>query len=93
MKNLNLPVMIGVLFSAIGLVSLILTGQAMLAAIWLSFGNGLLLTNLRFSRVNEFGETEQQPVPKARVYVGIFLILLAGVLLILQIIQDLQQKP
>lgn len=89
MKNLNLPVIIGILFSTIGLVSLFLSGQALTAAIWLSFGNGLILTNLQFSRVNEFGEAEKQPVPKVRVYVGIFLIVLAGALLFLQIIQDL----
>lgn len=92
MKNLTLPIMIGLMFSAIGLVSLLLTGQAMIAAIWLSFGNGLLLSNLRFSRVNEFGETELQPVPKVRIYVGVFLIVLAGLLLLLQIIQDLQKS-
>lgn len=91
MKNLNLPVMIGILFSVIGLVTLFLMGQALTAAIWLSFGNGLLLTSLRFTRVNEFGDAEQQPVPKVRMYAGIFLIVLAGVLLLLQIIQDLQQ--
>ncbi|WP_238395803.1 hypothetical protein [Pontibacter pudoricolor] len=93
MKNLNLPVMIGILFSAIGLVTLFLMGQALTAAIWLSFGNGLMLTSLRFNRVNEFGEMEQQPVPKARLYTGIFLIVLAGILLLLQVIQDLQQTP
>jgi hypothetical protein len=91
MKNLNLPVMIGILFSTIGLVTLFLMGQALTAAIWLSFGNGLILTSLRFNRVNEFGGMEQQPVPKARLYTGIFLIVLAGILLLLQIIQDLQQ--
>ena len=91
MKNLNLPVMIGILFSAIGLVTLFMQGQALTAAIWLSFGNGLLLTNLRFKRINELGEPELQPVPKDRLYAGIFLIIMAGVLLLLQIIQDLQQ--
>ncbi len=85
--------MIGILFSAIGLVTLFLMGQALTAAIWLSFGNGLMLTSLRFNRVNEFGEMEQQPVPKARLYTGIFLIVLAGILLLLQVIQDLQQTP
>ena len=93
MKNLNLPVMIGILFSAIGLVTLVMLGQALTAAIWLSFGNGLLLSSLRFKRMNEFGELELQPVPKARLYAGILLIVMAGVLLLLQIIQDLQQTP
>ncbi|HEY4650218.1 MAG TPA: hypothetical protein VIG72_02340 [Pontibacter sp.] len=91
MKNLNLPVLIGILFSSIGLVSLIFSGEALTAAIWLSFGNGLLLSNLRLSRLNEQGVKELQPVPKARIYTGIFLILLAGVLLFLQIFQDLNQ--
>jgi len=91
MKNLNLPVMIGILFSVIGLVTLFLVGQALTAAIWLSFGNGLLLSNLRFTRLNEQGLTELQPIPKARVYAGIFLIVLAGVLLLLQVLQDFQQ--
>ncbi|MER2999458.1 hypothetical protein [Pontibacter populi] len=93
MRNLNLPVMIGILFSAIGLVTLVMLGQPLTAAIWLSFGNGLLLTSLRFKRVNEFGDLEQQPVPKARFYAGILLIVMAGILLILQIIQDLQKMP
>ena len=88
---MNLPLMIGILFSVIGLVTLFLLGQALTAAIWLSFGNGLLLTSLRFSRINEFGESELQPVPKARMYAGIFLIMMAGVLLLLQIVQDMQK--
>lgn len=88
MKNLNLPVIIGILFSTIGLVSLIISGQALTAAIWLSFGNGLLLTSLQFSRVNAYGEAEKQPVPRIRVYVGIFLIVLAVALLAMQIYQD-----
>ncbi|MBC5773359.1 hypothetical protein H8S95_04720 [Pontibacter sp. KCTC 32443] len=91
MKNLNLPVMIGILFSVIGLVTLFLFGQALTAAIWLSFGNGLLLSNLRFSSVNEFGDVETKPIPKARMYTGIFLIIMAGILLVLQILQDFQQ--
>ncbi|MBB6610197.1 hypothetical protein H7F15_04025 [Pontibacter sp. Tf4] len=91
MKNLNLPVIIGILFSTIGLVSLFLTGQALTAAVWLSFGNGLLLSNLQFNRLNEYGQQEKQPIPKVRVYTGIFLIVLAVLLLLLQIYQDFQQ--
>ncbi len=91
MKNLNLPVMIGILFSVIGLVSLFMSGQALTAAIWLSFGNGLLLTSLQFNRVNEQGISVKQPIPRVRVYAGILLIVMACALLILQILQDFQQ--
>ncbi|NEM98750.1 hypothetical protein [Pontibacter burrus] len=91
MKNLNLPVIIGILFSTIGLVSLLLMKQALTAAIWLSFGNGLLLSSLQFSRQNEHGEIVKQPIPRIRVYTGIFLIVLAVLLLLLQVFQDFQQ--
>lgn len=91
MKNLGIPVLIGMLFSAIGLVSLIIMGQVLTAAIWLSFGNGLLLSFLRFTRVTESGQSETAPVPRVRFYAGILLILMAGALLLLQIIQDFQQ--
>lgn len=90
MKNLTIPVYIGFLFSAIGLASLFLSGQVLTATIWLSFGNGLVLSGLRFNQLNEQGQEVVVPVPKARVYTGIFLILLAVVLLVIQILTDLQ---
>lgn len=60
------------------------------AAIWLSFGNGLIISSLRFKQVDEQGQAFYAPIPKARLYTGIFLIVLAVVLLIIQILADLQ---
>lgn len=91
MKNFTIPVFIGFLFSAIGLATLFLTGQGLTAAIWLSFGNGLILSGLRFKQVNETGQEAYAPVPNARIYTGVFLIVLAVVLLIIQIIADIQK--
>ena len=91
MKNLGIPVLIGILFSAFGLVSLIIMGQVLTAAIWLSFGNGLLLSTLKFTRVNNDGQPETAPVPQIRFYAGLLLILMAGALLLLQIFQDFNQ--
>lgn len=91
MKNLSIRVLIGILFSVVGLVSLFLTQEALTAAIWLSFGNGLVLSDLRFSETDEQGNTYLKPVPKVRLYAAIFLIVLAVALLVLQVLQDMQQ--
>lgn len=90
MKNLSLSVIIGILFSAIGTASLFLTRDPLMAAIWLSFGNGLILSNLRFSRPDATGNLVAAPVPKVRFYVGISLIVMAVVLLGVQVYTDMQ---
>jgi len=90
MKNLSVPVLMGFLFSAVGLVALILSGEVLTAAIWLSFGNGLIVSSLRFRQVDEQGQTFYAPIPKARLYTGLFLIVLAIVLLFIQILADFQ---
>ncbi|ARS37747.1 hypothetical protein [Pontibacter actiniarum] len=90
MKNLSIRVIIGILFSAIGMVSLFVTREALTAAIWLSFGNGLILSDLRFKQVDENGNVYSKPVPKMRLYTAIFLIVLAVLLLGLQIFLDMQ---
>ncbi|AKD04607.1 hypothetical protein POKO110462_11090 [Pontibacter korlensis] len=91
MKNLSIRIIIGLLFSAVGLVSLFITQDALTAAIWLSFGNGLILSDLRFSETDAQGNVYAKPIPKARLYTAIFLIVLAVVLLGVQIIFDLQR--
>lgn len=91
MKNLSIRVIIGLLFSAVGLVSLFLTREALTAAIWLSFGNGLILSDLRFTGVDESGKVYVKPIPKARFYTAIFLIIFAVLLLALQVYMDMQQ--
>ncbi|MBX0334715.1 hypothetical protein K3G39_15855 [Pontibacter sp. HSC-14F20] len=91
MKNLSLSVIIGLLFSAIGTASLFLTRDPLMAAIWLSFGNGLILSNLRFSRPDTAGNLVAAPVPKIRFYVGIALIVMAVILLGVQVYTDMQQ--
>ncbi|RIJ42101.1 hypothetical protein [Pontibacter oryzae] len=90
MKNLSIRVIIGILFSAIGMVSLFITREALTAAIWLSFGNGLILSDLKFTQTDEKGNAYQKPVPKLRMYTAIFLIVLAVILLGLQVVMDLQ---
>lgn len=90
MKNFTIPVFIGFLFSAIGLTALLISGEVLTATIWLSFGNGLVLSGLRFKQANERGREVYAPVPKARVYTGVFLIVLAVVLLLIQILADFQ---
>lgn len=90
MRNLTIPVFIGFLFSAIGLATLLLSGEVMTATIWLSFGNGLVLSGLRFRHINELGQEVYAPVPKPRIYTGVFLIVLAVVLLVIQILADFQ---
>jgi hypothetical protein len=91
MKNLSIRVITGILFSAIGLVSLFFTRDALMAAIWLSFGNGLILSDLRFTGVDERGNEYVKPIPRARTYAAILLIVSAVLLLIFQIFLDLQQ--
>ncbi|GAB3526981.1 hypothetical protein GCM10027443_02820 [Pontibacter brevis] len=72
------------------MVSLFLTREALTAAVWLSFGNGLVLSDLRFSATDEKGNTYIKPIPKARFFAALFLIIFAVVLLGLQIYLDLQ---
>ncbi|PKV75595.1 hypothetical protein [Pontibacter ramchanderi] len=91
MKNLSLSVFIGLLFSAIGTASLFMTRDPLMAAIWLSFGNGLILSNLRFSKPDAAGNLVAAPIPKVRFYVGIGLIIMAVVLLGVQVYTDMQQ--
>jgi uncharacterized membrane protein YidH (DUF202 family) len=91
MKNLSLSVFIGILFSAIGTASLFMTREALTAAIWLSFGNGLILANLRFQKPDGNGNMVAAPVPKIRLYVGIALIVMAVLLLLFQVFTDLSQ--
>ncbi|MBD1396089.1 hypothetical protein H9Q13_02835 [Pontibacter sp. JH31] len=92
MKNFSLSVIIGILFSAIGTASLFLTREALTAAIWLSFGNGLILSNLRFKKVDEAGNVVVPPVPKVRLYVGLGLIVMAVLLLLFQVYLDMSQQ-
>jgi hypothetical protein len=92
MKNLSLSVIIGILFSAIGTASLFLTREALTAAIWLSFGNGLILANLQFKRIDEAGNIVTPPVPKARLYVGLALIVMAVLLLAFQVYLDINPQ-
>ncbi|WP_299757226.1 hypothetical protein [uncultured Pontibacter sp.] len=90
MKNLSIRIIIGILFSAIGLVSLFFTSDALMSAIWLSFGNGLILSDLRFEGVDDNGNIYLKPIPRARTYAAILLIVMAVLLLIFQIFTDLQ---
>ena len=90
MGKVSIRVFIGILFSAIGMVSLFLTREALTAAVWLSFGNGLILSDLRFSATDEKGNTFVKPIPKARLYTAIFLFVFALLLLGLQIYLDMQ---
>ncbi|GAB3815252.1 hypothetical protein [Pontibacter rugosus] len=91
MGNISIRVIIGILFSAIGMVSLFLSREALSAAIWLSFGNGLILSDLRFKQVDDKGNAFYKPIPKARIYTALFLIVLAVLLLLLQIYFDMQE--
>lgn len=92
MKNLSFRVIIGILFSAIGLVSLFITQETLTAAIWLSFGNGLILSDIRFQGVDDRGNAYLKPVPKTRTYAAILLIVLAVLLLAVQVYTDVQQQ-
>jgi hypothetical protein len=91
MGKMSIRVIIGLLFSVIGLVSLVLTREALTAAVWLSFGNGLILSDLRFTGKDERGNVYVKPIPRARLYAAIFLIVLAVLLLGLQVYLDMQQ--
>jgi len=84
MKNISIRIFIGILFSAIGIASLFLSQQALISATWLSFGNGLVLSDLRFNGVDANGKVYTKPIPRARIYAAIFLIILAVLLLFLQ---------
>ncbi|MCC9135329.1 hypothetical protein ACFSKU_11645 [Pontibacter silvestris] len=89
MKKLSITTFVGILFSAIGTVSLLLSREILTAAIWLSFGNGLILSGLRFTAKDEHGNVYVKPVPKIRLAVSVFLIVLAVALLGLQVYLDL----
>ncbi|WP_276495807.1 hypothetical protein [Pontibacter litorisediminis] len=91
MKNLSIRVMIGILFSVVGLASLLFTRDALMSAIWLSFGNGLILSDLRLTGVDEQGKEFVKPIPRARTIVALVLIVFAVLLLLFQIFLDLQQ--
>lgn len=91
MKNLSIRVLIGILFSAVGLASLLITRQALMAAIWLSFGNGLILSDLRLTGVDEKGKVYQKPISRARLITAMLLIVFAVVLLLLQLYMDYQR--
>ncbi|MFD2516029.1 hypothetical protein ACFSRY_19305 [Pontibacter locisalis] len=91
MKSFSLRILIGALFSAIGLVSLFITKETLTAAIWLSFGNGLILSDLRFTATDEQGRVYLKPIPRARIISAIFLLVLAVLLLMLQVYLDLNQ--
>lgn len=91
MKNISIRVLIGILFSAIGLASLLITKQALTAAVWLSFGNGLILSDLRLSGVDDIGNVYRKPVPRARTITAILLIVFAVLLLLFQMFLDFHQ--
>ncbi len=90
MKNISVRVIIGILFSAIGFASLLITKEALTAAVWLSFGNGLILSDLRLSGVDQNGQVYEKPIPKARTITAIALIVFAVLLLLFQMILDFQ---
>ncbi len=91
MNRFSISLILGILFSAIGTASLFLTKEYLTPAIWLSFGNGLILANLKFNRKDDRGNVVAVPVPKARVYAGLFLIVLAVILLAVQVYLDIQR--
>ncbi|WP_299822127.1 hypothetical protein [uncultured Pontibacter sp.] len=91
MKNISIRVIIGILFSAIGLASLLISKQALTAAVWLSFGNGLILSDLRLSGIDKNGNTFEKPIPRARTITAILLIVFAVLLLLFQVFLDFQQ--
>ncbi|WP_187260706.1 hypothetical protein [Pontibacter beigongshangensis] len=91
MKIFTFPVLFGLLFSSIGTASLFFYKDVLLSAIWLSFGNGLMLSDFKLKKQDAAGNTYLQPVPKPRFYAGLFLIVLAVLLLLLQVLLDIQQ--
>ena len=92
MPKFTSKVITGLFFSAIGLATLLLLRQPLTAAAWLSFGNGLILMDLKFTGTDAKGNAYLKPVPKVRLYVAAFLILLAVVLLALQMYLDFQKS-
>lgn len=92
MQKFSPRVIIGLLFSAIGMVTLLLLRQPLTAAVWLSFGNGLILSNLKFTGTDEKGNVYLKPVPPIRYYVAVSLIVLAVLLLALQVYLDFQES-
>ena len=91
MPKFSPRVVIGLLFSAIGMVTLLLLRQPLTAAVWLSFGNGLVLSDLTFNGTDAEGNVYRKPVPPVRYYVAVFLIVLAVLLLGLQVYLDFQE--
>ena len=91
MKSISIRVIIGILFSAVGLASLFISQQVLTAAVWLSFGNGLILSDLRLTGVDEKGNVYEKPVPKARTITAILLIVFAVLLLLFQVFLDFNQ--
>lgn len=87
MKKINWLLIIGGLFSAVGLALLVIKRDVLGAAIWLSFGNGLLLSDPRLLRRQQNGHGVP-PLPKSRRYASYFLFGLAILLLVLQIYTD-----
>lgn len=93
MKGFSVRVLIGILFSAIGIITLFITKQTLTAAVWLSFGNGLILSDLRLTATDDKGNTYLKPIPKARTIAAIGLLVLAVLLLLLQMYLDFTQLP
>ncbi|MCJ8163643.1 hypothetical protein MKJ04_02240 [Pontibacter sp. E15-1] len=92
MQKFSFRVIIGLIFSAIGMVTLLLLKQPLTAAIWLSFGNGLILSDLKFTGTDAKGITYTKPIPPARFFTALFLIVMAVVMLALQIYLDFQES-
>ncbi|WP_161887780.1 hypothetical protein [Pontibacter russatus] len=92
MPKFTPKVIIGLFFSAVGLATLLLLRQPLTAAAWLSFGNGLVLMDLKFTGTDAKGKIFLKPVPAIRLYVAAFLILLAVLLLALQMYLDFQKS-
>ena len=74
-----------------GLASLLITKQVLTAAVWLSFGNGLILSDLRLTGVDEKGNVYIKPVPRVRTITAILLIVFAVLLLLFQVFLDFNQ--
>ena len=63
-----------------------------MACTWLSFGNGLILSDLRFTAKDEKGNVFVKPIPPARMYAALFLVVLAVLLLLFQAYMDFSGK-
>ncbi|MDX5347765.1 MAG: hypothetical protein LPK19_11015, partial [Hymenobacteraceae bacterium] len=83
----KLSLYLGLLFSAFGTAVLLLSKDILMAAIWLSFGNGLLLSQVRLTKPNPVTGVMPAQNPAVK-YVSRFLIGLAVVLLIFQVYSD-----